>query len=115
MVFVLVPVDMFAKSTDQLIQLMLTCLAPLGALSPFVVWPLIKGPIRLSKFGQIGIKVSLAISSALGLIFGTIAAFKGVGPDAVLFWLSLTTAFVASWILYLIFVNACSLTPVSEE
>lgn len=105
MISVLVPIDMFAKSTDQLITLMLTCFAPLCALTPFVMYPLWFGAVSLNKFGLYGIVSALLIGSIAGFALGFAAAFTNADFNTPLFWAPLPASFVLSWSIYLFSIN----------
>lgn len=103
MIIALVPLDIFAKTTDQLILLLLTSFAPLCALTPLVAWPLFRNSnILLNRFGKIGIILAVSVGSISGLIIGVFGVALSVGPASVLFWISLPISFFVSWTIYLI-------------
>jgi hypothetical protein len=106
MILVLVPVDMLAKTTDQLILLLLTSFAPLCALTPLVAWPLFRNvEIRLSPAGKIGVVAAVSSGSIAGVVAGVLGVLGGVGPDTLLFWAPMPIGFVSSWFIYLISVS----------
>jgi Na+/proline symporter len=102
MLFILVPVDMLVHSTDRIIVLMLTCFAPLCALTPLVIWPLYRGRVYLSSSGGKGVFAALSLASAAGIFVGAIAALKNASPTEFLFWASLPASLASGWALYLV-------------
>lgn len=103
-VFFFIVLDIFLQKTDLLIALFLTIFAPLAALSPVVVWPLISGKCyQPPRFGQILLGLSCVVSGLLGLVIGGYAVMTQAAPDTITYWLAIPAAFTSSWLLYAIF------------
>ena len=99
-VVVFVLVDILLKKTDLLLAVFLSAYAPLVALAPLVVWPLLTGRTYKAKRGSNLFMKGTFCAGGLGLVLGIIAAITGASPDSVLFWLPLPTSFLLSWLLY---------------
>ena len=104
MLIMLILIDITFHNTDQLIALMLTSFAPLCAITPLVIYPLLAGSLSLSKKGQQWVFTIFLLASAIGVVFGLMAAILNVSPRTYLFWLSMPSAFIISWLGYLLVV-----------
>jgi hypothetical protein len=103
-VFFFVILDIFIQKTDLLIALFLTIFAPLAALSPAAVWPLLSGRrYKPSATGTLFLVLSCVGSGILGLAIGILAVISEATPNSMLYWLPIPIAFTCSWSMYLVF------------
>lgn len=103
-VFFFVILDIFIQKTDLLIALFLTIFAPLAALSPVAVWPLLSGRCyKPSTAGTFFLVLSCVGSGILGLAIGIFAVVNQATPDSIEYWLPIPVAFICSWFMYLVF------------
>ena len=103
-VFFFVILDIFIQKTDLLIALFLTIFAPLAALSPVAVWPLLSNRCyKPSTVGTFFLVLSCVGSGILGLAIGIFAVVNQATPDSLEYWLPIPVAFICSWAMYLVF------------
>jgi hypothetical protein len=100
LIVVLLPVDMLTETAEQLIVLMLTCFAPLCALTPLVVWPMVKGHVNLQPRGKAGVTAALGFGSAIGIVTGVAAWAMASETRSLLYWAPLPLSFFVSWSIY---------------
>jgi hypothetical protein len=100
----LLPIDMLSNSIDQVIVLMLASFAPLCALTPLVMYPLItrQQSINLKGWALQCMVIGVLTSGILGFGIGVLSAIHGDSPAALRFWLPMPLSFIAAWIVYLI-------------
>jgi len=99
----LIPIDYVFKSTDQLILLLLSSFAPLCALTPLVVWPLLTGrTFALTLAGKAGVMAALLTGGIVGLVYGISGSLQGLPPSDPMFWISLPASLLSSWSIYLL-------------
>lgn len=105
-VLIFVVLDVLVAQSVLLLSIFLTVFAPLAAMSPLVVWPLINGkkyasPSLLGRVLLVGSSVGAGI---FGLCLGVWSVIAAPTPDELLYWAPIPTAFICSWVLYLIYV-----------
>jgi hypothetical protein len=101
-VVIFVVLDIFANTSLVLLTIFLTAFAPLTALSPLVVWPLLTGKTYSSQSAlqSFLLMASCMGAGAVGLALGIWAVVVAATPEEVLYWIATPAAFVCSWVLY---------------